>query len=79
MRRVVVPDLPGLGPLVLSPEESHHLLRVLRLPRGAELALSDGQGREAEAVLVVYDARNGRSSPMSAAFKGAIAEFEGLG
>jgi acyl-CoA thioesterase FadM len=33
---------------------------------------------EAEAVLVTYDARNGRSVPMSAAFKGAIAEFEGL-
>ncbi|NUP97526.1 MAG: acyl-CoA thioesterase [Planctomycetaceae bacterium] len=34
---------------------------------------------EAEAVLVIYDARTGRSSPMSTAFKQAVAEFEGLG
>ena len=33
---------------------------------------------EAEAVLVIYDARNGRSAPMTSAFRSAVAEFEGL-
>ncbi|MBM3990796.1 MAG: acyl-CoA thioesterase [Planctomycetes bacterium] len=33
---------------------------------------------EAQAVLVTYDARSGRSSPMTSAFRSALAEFEGL-
>ncbi len=33
---------------------------------------------EAEAVLVAYDAQAGRSIPMSASFRAAVAEFEGL-
>lgn len=37
------------GTLVLSPEESRHLIRVLRLPVGAEVAVCDGQGRVAAA------------------------------
>ncbi len=51
MRQVVVPAIPDGGLLALSPEESHHLLRVLRLPRGSLLRLSDGRGRQAEARL----------------------------
>ena len=51
MRQVVVPTIPDSGLLTLSLEESHHLLRVLRLPRGSLLHLSDGQGRQAEARL----------------------------
>ncbi len=39
----------GAGTLVLGPEESRHLVRVLRLPVGAEVAVCDGQGRVAAA------------------------------
>jgi 16S rRNA (uracil1498-N3)-methyltransferase len=35
----------------LSPEESHHLARVLRVAPGQEIVLFDGQGGVAEAVL----------------------------
>ena len=35
----------------LSPEESHHLVRVLRIRQGQEIILFDGQGGVAEAVV----------------------------
>ncbi|MDK2857943.1 MAG: rRNA (uracil1498-N3)-methyltransferase [Verrucomicrobiota bacterium] len=37
--------------VVLSPEESHHLARVLRVEAGQKLTLFDGQGTRAEAVV----------------------------
>ena len=37
--------------IVLSPEESHHLARVLRVEAGQELTLFDGQGIRAEGVV----------------------------
>jgi 16S rRNA (uracil1498-N3)-methyltransferase len=46
--------VPGLheGRNRLDPATSHHLLHVLRLPRGAELAVGDGAGATADARLV---------------------------
>ncbi len=43
------PEAWGTGSLVLSPEESRHLLKVLRLGPGAEVAVCDGEGRVAAA------------------------------
>lgn len=37
--------------IVLSPEESHHLARVLRVEAGQELTLFDGQGTRAECIV----------------------------
>jgi 16S rRNA (uracil1498-N3)-methyltransferase len=37
--------------VALSPEESHHLARVLRVEAGQKLALFDGQGTRAEGVV----------------------------
>lgn len=37
--------------VVLSPEESHHLAKVLRVEAGQELTLFDGQGTRAEGVV----------------------------
>ena len=37
--------------VVLSPEESHHLARVLRVEAGQELTLFDGQGTRAEGII----------------------------
>lgn len=37
--------------VVLSPEESHHLARVLRVEAGQDLTLFDGEGTRAEAVV----------------------------
>jgi 16S rRNA (uracil1498-N3)-methyltransferase len=39
------------GLIVLSPEESHHLARVLRVEAGQELTLFDGQGTRAEGIV----------------------------
>ena len=36
---------------VLSPEESHHLMRVLRIQSGQEITLFDGQGGVADAIV----------------------------
>ena len=45
--RFYAPDLnPDDGSARLSPEESHHLARVLRLVRGDEVAVFDGRGVE---------------------------------
>jgi 16S rRNA (uracil1498-N3)-methyltransferase len=43
-------ELAG-GQIVLSPEESHHLSRVLRVEEGQELTLFDGQGTRAAGVV----------------------------
>ena len=37
--------------VVLSPEESHHLARVLRVEAGQALTLFDGRGTRAEGVV----------------------------
>lgn len=53
MRRMPVQALPEPGERVqLDAAASHHALHVLRLPRGAELLVFDGQGRQAPARLV---------------------------
>jgi 16S rRNA (uracil1498-N3)-methyltransferase len=45
--RFYAPDLnPDDGSARLSPEESHHLVRVLRLVRGDQVAVFDGRGVE---------------------------------
>lgn len=43
------------GRLELDPDASHHLVTVLRAKAGDGLTLFDGQGREAQAELVVAD------------------------
>ncbi len=47
----VTPDALKADPVVLSPEESHHLARVLRVEAGQELTLFDGQGTRAKGVV----------------------------
>lgn len=54
MRRFAVPQLQE-GLLRLDPAASHHLLRVLRTPRGAPVGLRDEGGRVAEGRLVEVD------------------------
>ncbi|QHI69551.1 RsmE family RNA methyltransferase [Tichowtungia aerotolerans] len=44
----VTPDTLKADTVALSPEESHHLARVLRVEPGQELTLFDGQGTRAE-------------------------------
>ena len=45
--RFLVPDLdPALGTVTLSPEESHHLVRVLRLSGNDPVVVFDGRGRQ---------------------------------
>jgi 16S rRNA (uracil1498-N3)-methyltransferase len=45
--RFYVPDLdPAPGTVTLSPEESHHLARVLRLSGGDPVVVFDGRGRQ---------------------------------
>lgn len=47
--RFYAPDLnPSLGETTLSAEESHHLVRVMRLVAGDAVALFDGRGLEFE-------------------------------
>jgi 16S rRNA (uracil1498-N3)-methyltransferase len=53
LRRFRVPHIPGEKEhLQLEVRASHHLLNVLRLPRGSELRIFDGLGQHAKAVLV---------------------------
>jgi 16S rRNA (uracil1498-N3)-methyltransferase len=53
VRRFRVEELPEVGArLTLDAEASHHLLRVIRHPRGGELILFDGSGLQAHARLV---------------------------
>ena len=42
----------------LSPEESHHLTRVLRIQSGQEIVLFDGEGHVAEAQVEIVSKRN---------------------
>ncbi|MGA1691886.1 MAG: 16S rRNA (uracil(1498)-N(3))-methyltransferase [Burkholderiaceae bacterium] len=48
--RLLQPGL-ALGPLSLTPDNSHHLIKVLRAQAGDVVTLFDGQGLEAEAVV----------------------------
>lgn len=43
--------------VLLDPEETHHLVRVLRLGEGARVQVFDGQGRNYAAVLQQVDSR----------------------
>lgn len=53
MRRFLVAETPREGTeLRLSPEETKHCTRVLRLQAGDRLLLADGKGTEAEAELL---------------------------
>ncbi len=53
VRRVLHPGASGLDRvIVLDSDESHHVLRVLRLRRGDRLSVFDGRGREWDATLV---------------------------
>lgn len=47
----VTPETLSADELTLSPEESHHLARVLRVESGQELTLFDGKGIRAEATI----------------------------
>jgi 16S rRNA (uracil1498-N3)-methyltransferase len=51
---VIQPLLEGAR-LQLSPEESKHAVRVMRLELGTKVLLSDGKGHEAEATLLSSD------------------------
>jgi 16S rRNA (uracil1498-N3)-methyltransferase len=54
--RFLAPALSHAGDeVVLSPEESHHLTRVLRLGAGDRIAVFDGRGREFLARIVRAD------------------------
>src|SRR5689334_20354581 len=54
--RFFVPDLdPATGEAVLSPEESHHLARVLRLIAGDDVVVFDGRGTAYAAQIVRAD------------------------
>jgi 16S rRNA (uracil1498-N3)-methyltransferase len=44
--RFYVPEIDPANDVVLPPDESHHLVRVLRLGRGDEVGVFDGRGRE---------------------------------
>lgn len=50
----------GEEELVLDPEESHHLSRVLRLRAGETVGVFDGTGREWEATVVAPDPKGTR-------------------
>jgi 16S rRNA (uracil1498-N3)-methyltransferase len=53
MKRFLVPDeLQSSAHVRLSPEETKHALRVLRLAIGDKILLTNGRGVEAEAVIV---------------------------
>jgi 16S rRNA (uracil1498-N3)-methyltransferase len=51
MRTLLAPPLEGAVEVTLSPEQSHHALRVLRLSEGDRATLLDPTGIRAEAVL----------------------------
>lgn len=50
--RFFVEDLPPSGPVQLSAEDARHAQSVLRLKLGDSLQLFDGQGNQAQAVIV---------------------------
>ena len=52
IRRVFVPATPHLAErVVLDPDESHHVARVLRLKAGDAVAVFDGRGGEWDATI----------------------------
>lgn len=51
MRTLLAPPLKGAVEVTLSPDQSHHALRVLRLSEGDRATLLDPTGTRAEAVL----------------------------
>jgi 16S rRNA (uracil1498-N3)-methyltransferase len=52
-RRFLAMPLPSIDEIaVLSQTVSHHLLRVVQVPRGSRVVLFDGQGLEAEGELI---------------------------
>ena len=59
MNLFYTPDITG-DDYVLSPEESKHCLRVLRMAEGEELVLVDGHGGWHEGVIVRADAKGCR-------------------
>ncbi len=48
----VTPGTLNADQVSLSPSESHHLTRVLRVERGQELTLFDGEGIRAKAIVI---------------------------
>ncbi len=54
---IYVDDLDDLDDLAVAPEDAHHLLDVLRLQAGVEVAASDGRGRFRPCRLVTTRAR----------------------
>jgi 16S rRNA (uracil1498-N3)-methyltransferase len=58
MHRAYCPDIPGNGEIIrLSPEESHHIVHVLRLAAGEAISLADGKGKVAQGRLTDTSAR----------------------
>jgi 16S rRNA (uracil1498-N3)-methyltransferase len=55
--RAYAPDATGIGVVALSPDESHHLARVLRARAGDELFVFNGAGREWRGVIESVAAR----------------------
>jgi 16S rRNA (uracil1498-N3)-methyltransferase len=69
VRRVFVEALPeGAAPVALDGRALHHLRTVLRLEAGAPLTLFDGEGREADGVLLA----DGRVEVGSARRRGPV-------
>jgi 16S rRNA (uracil1498-N3)-methyltransferase len=61
MRRFYAPSEQFHGDTVLlDPEETRHLVRVLRLEPGARVEVCDGRGRNFEAVFAALDSREAR-------------------
>lgn len=65
MRSFLVPPASWGDRLLLSPEESHHALKVLRLKPGAEIRCVDGQGREVLARIEQLSSEGGVVIPVS--------------
>lgn len=53
-RRFFVADLEA-SPVELSADEAHHLVHVLRLKKGDDVVLFDGQGHAAQATVTLID------------------------
>lgn len=57
MLRTFHPNIPDSGSITLSPDESHHLVRVRRASKGQRIEVLDGRGRRAWANLTETDGR----------------------
>jgi 16S rRNA (uracil1498-N3)-methyltransferase len=51
--------------IILSPAETHHLTRVLRLSQGAQVEIFDGQGKEYEARIIAFEDQGARLQLLS--------------